>query len=63
MEGWIIGGSHIAVKKGSITLWEGGVDNERIVYRCLKGGYILGRRGDTGSVTYRCLKGGIFWEG
>ena len=57
-EGWIMEVSHIIVKKeGGVSyvgwrgrFWEG--------CRCLKWGYILGRRVDSVSVAYRCLKGG-----
>ena len=57
--------SHIVVKKvgyhilgGRGRFWEG--------RRCLKWGYILGRRVDFVSVAYRCLKwggGGYILEG
>ena len=49
--------SHIVVKKGGYPIlggrgrfWEG--------RRCLKSGFILGRRVDSVSVAYRCLNGG-----
>ena len=54
--------SHVVVKNGGYPIlgvrgrfWEG--------RRCLKWGYILGRRVNSVSVACRCLKGDIFWEG
>ena len=52
--------SHVVVKGypilgGRGRCWEG--------RRCLKWGYILGRRVNYVSVACRCLKGDIFWEG
>ena len=37
--------NHI-VEKGWGIFWEGGVDYERLAYRCLKGEYILRGKGE-----------------
>ena len=54
--------AYIYVKNGG-KFWEGRIVSGRVAYRCLKRGFIFGRRIDSGSFVYSCLRWTIFWEG
>ena len=63
-EGYIMGGSHIVVKKRGI-FWEGGVDSGRVAYINLlkKGVYSGGGVYILGGSHIFVEKGGILWVG